>query len=392
MRDSIRVFASTDNVNWIELATNNSIKSTPISTNAELPAYASASGGLYKGDRVNQRVQELFDPAAQRNPSPPTRDNNILMNPRRRPPWDGDKRGLTWATWPENRISAYGSISAPPVRWASAPRLQAGTYLGAVEHRSCRIYKPSRSTASTFTAQPGTPSVPRGTRPQCPRWRRLGHRRRRNVHRRSHTFQFRSPARLPGQLRDSHQRFPNAPTGRRCHLQRDRGKPTAVVPCSATTASRCRSRSTVIAQITDGETFTINGKVFEFDADFNWDSHACPCDVCRHERQSTGRQARDPDHQCRHRRDARASGLSIQLNRPHPRRKASSTAWLSWSSTSADRVQLVGRTAVTQSASPGLILQGSAPVALATIRRGLPNQLVGRAGGCGNRHGAWTPS
>ena len=63
MRDSMRVFASTDNVNWIELATNNSIKSTPNSTNAELPAYASASGGLYKGDRVNQRVQELFDPA-----------------------------------------------------------------------------------------------------------------------------------------------------------------------------------------------------------------------------------------------------------------------------------------------------------------------------------------
>src|SRR4029079_14145159 len=50
-------------VNWIELATNNSIKSTPNSANAELPAYVTASGGIYKGDRVNQRVQELFDPA-----------------------------------------------------------------------------------------------------------------------------------------------------------------------------------------------------------------------------------------------------------------------------------------------------------------------------------------
>ena len=40
----------------------------------------------------------------------------------------------------------------------------------------------------------------------------------------------------------------------------------------------------------DGETFTINGKIFEFDSDgVRLGCHARPRDVCRHERQSTRR-------------------------------------------------------------------------------------------------------
>ncbi len=61
MQDSFRVFASTDGANWTELVTNNSTTSSVFTTNAELPSYASASGGTYEGDKSNQQVQEAFD-------------------------------------------------------------------------------------------------------------------------------------------------------------------------------------------------------------------------------------------------------------------------------------------------------------------------------------------
>ena len=61
MRDSFRVYASNDGVNWSELVTNNSTSSRG-STNAELPSYLSDAGGVYRGDKTNQRVQEAFDP------------------------------------------------------------------------------------------------------------------------------------------------------------------------------------------------------------------------------------------------------------------------------------------------------------------------------------------
>jgi hypothetical protein len=61
MRDSFRVFASSDGFNWLPLTTNNSVKSAVFTTDAELPTYISDSGGTYRGDKVNQRVQEAFD-------------------------------------------------------------------------------------------------------------------------------------------------------------------------------------------------------------------------------------------------------------------------------------------------------------------------------------------
>lgn len=66
MRDSFRVFASSDGANWTLLGTNNSLRSTAVSSptdpNAELPIVPSVNGGQYENDRVNQQVQELFDP------------------------------------------------------------------------------------------------------------------------------------------------------------------------------------------------------------------------------------------------------------------------------------------------------------------------------------------
>ncbi len=62
MRDSFRVYGTRDGVNWIELTTNNSVPSIRNSTSAELPSYASDSGGLYQSDKSTQRVQEAFDP------------------------------------------------------------------------------------------------------------------------------------------------------------------------------------------------------------------------------------------------------------------------------------------------------------------------------------------
>lgn len=66
MRDSFRVFASSDGANWTLLGTNNSLRSTPTSSptdpDAELPIVPSVNGGQYENDRVNQQVQELFDP------------------------------------------------------------------------------------------------------------------------------------------------------------------------------------------------------------------------------------------------------------------------------------------------------------------------------------------
>jgi hypothetical protein len=61
------VFASSDGANWTLLGTNNSLRSTAVSSptdpNAELPIVPSVNGGQYENDRVNQQVQELFDPA-----------------------------------------------------------------------------------------------------------------------------------------------------------------------------------------------------------------------------------------------------------------------------------------------------------------------------------------
>lgn len=66
MTDSFRVFASSDGANWTLLGTNNSIRSSaassPTNPNAELPPVPSVNGGQYENDRVNQQVQELFDP------------------------------------------------------------------------------------------------------------------------------------------------------------------------------------------------------------------------------------------------------------------------------------------------------------------------------------------
>jgi hypothetical protein len=59
MRDSFRVFASSDGAKWEQLATNNSV------LNAELPPVPSVNGGQYEGDRANQQVQELFDPTGK---------------------------------------------------------------------------------------------------------------------------------------------------------------------------------------------------------------------------------------------------------------------------------------------------------------------------------------
>jgi hypothetical protein len=61
MRDSFRVYGSADGFTWIELATNNSARSALFSTDAELPTYLSDSGGVYRGDKSNQAVQEAFD-------------------------------------------------------------------------------------------------------------------------------------------------------------------------------------------------------------------------------------------------------------------------------------------------------------------------------------------
>ncbi|MBI3840260.1 MAG: pre-peptidase C-terminal domain-containing protein, partial [Planctomycetia bacterium] len=63
MRDSFRVFASTDGGRWTQLATNNSLKSDTDTTDAELPAFASVSGGTYMGFGTlsNQNVQQLFN-------------------------------------------------------------------------------------------------------------------------------------------------------------------------------------------------------------------------------------------------------------------------------------------------------------------------------------------
>ncbi|MCY2964244.1 MAG: hypothetical protein NT069_11530 [Planctomycetota bacterium] len=60
MRDSARVFASTDGgTTWTLLATNNSVKSPAGTALRELPAFASASKAI--SAQSNQAVQELFD-------------------------------------------------------------------------------------------------------------------------------------------------------------------------------------------------------------------------------------------------------------------------------------------------------------------------------------------
>ena len=61
MRDSFRVYASSDGANWTELATNNSVLSHVGTTDAELPTFPTVSGGTYQGDKANQQTQEIFD-------------------------------------------------------------------------------------------------------------------------------------------------------------------------------------------------------------------------------------------------------------------------------------------------------------------------------------------
>jgi Dockerin type I domain/Right handed beta helix region/Bacterial pre-peptidase C-terminal domain len=59
MRDSFRVYATSDGAHWEQLATNNSV------LGSELPPIPSVNGGQYEGDRTNQQVQELFDPTGR---------------------------------------------------------------------------------------------------------------------------------------------------------------------------------------------------------------------------------------------------------------------------------------------------------------------------------------
>lgn len=62
MRDAFRVYGTKDGANWIELVTNNTLRSNNIDNLAELPNAISATGGDYRLDPYpNQRVQETFD-------------------------------------------------------------------------------------------------------------------------------------------------------------------------------------------------------------------------------------------------------------------------------------------------------------------------------------------
>ena len=62
MLDSFRVFVTSDNgVTWSPLVTNNSVRSSTGTADAELPTFLSATGGDYHQDKANQRVQEAFD-------------------------------------------------------------------------------------------------------------------------------------------------------------------------------------------------------------------------------------------------------------------------------------------------------------------------------------------
>src|SRR5438445_10248175 len=70
MKDSARVFVSTDNgVTWNEVATNNSILSSPTAI-AELPTYITPSSGENLANATNtlgaSRVQELYDTTSWR--------------------------------------------------------------------------------------------------------------------------------------------------------------------------------------------------------------------------------------------------------------------------------------------------------------------------------------
>src|SRR5262249_25360457 len=58
MTDSVRVFASTDGTNWVEVATNNALLS--IGSNAELPSFLSTSITANSTDS-KQGVQQLFN-------------------------------------------------------------------------------------------------------------------------------------------------------------------------------------------------------------------------------------------------------------------------------------------------------------------------------------------
>ena len=65
MRDSARVFVSTDNgLSWQLVATNNSALSAALVEDAELPAYLSTSSNA--SDKINQGVQELYETSSWR--------------------------------------------------------------------------------------------------------------------------------------------------------------------------------------------------------------------------------------------------------------------------------------------------------------------------------------
>ena len=156
------------------------------SPDAELPSYLSDSGGLYQGDKANQRIQELFDaPGAE------------STNPHNYPRNDFDQPLPTTAVgWRQARVDLGDLAGQSNIRlrfdfstagtMGIGSSLQGGIYLGASKVPSCRTCNPSRSTPPPRRPIRAHLRVPRRFRAQRAGRRRLGHRQRRNVHRQRH--------------------------------------------------------------------------------------------------------------------------------------------------------------------------------------------------------------